>query len=359
MEEKNEKTEMAETNATAELQEDFESPRTALDSFLADFQNLNEYRKAITDNNKLVAFYNSIFDLLFDGTENFVGIDYPTSCFLSIVYKLLYTKINEIQTKKNEIQNEIRFLMEVLKNQGVRGDLYKIDYTKKNEKNEIQNEIQNENNSRKRGCPKGTKKPYLIGNRYASKQTMQSNKQITENEVVVSKNENLESIQSNKTTIIMSAKNYTKETFEERHKRFYESLIPFVKDYGKVLVRQFFDYWTECNEGTYKMRFEKEKTFEVKKRIQRWSNTDGKFTSSGFGKSETNSTVVNGAQVRLYKYDEVLKFGNNETSSRRFLPLLTQDGKLYRNEYNEVMWREVPKEIYTEEYAKFIASKKE
>ena len=63
--------------------------------------------------------------------------------------------------------------------------------------------------------------------------------------------------------------------------------------------------------------------------------------------------------MRLYRYEDVLKFGNSETSSRRFLPLLTQDGKLYRNEYNEVMWREVPKERYDSEYSEFIAKKKE
>ena len=43
-----------------------------------------------------------------------------------------------------------------------------------------------------------------------------------------------------------------------------------MEQYGKTLIRAFYDYWTESNEGGNRMRFEKEKTFDIKRRLERW-----------------------------------------------------------------------------------------
>ncbi len=66
----------------------------------------------------------------------------------------------------------------------------------------------------------------------------------------------------------------TQQTVEQRKHGFGMVLIPYIKQYGKVMIRHFFDYWTEKNENGTKMRFEKEKTFEVEKRLKRWSERD-------------------------------------------------------------------------------------
>ena len=64
------------------------------------------------------------------------------------------------------------------------------------------------------------------------------------------------------------------DTLEVRKHAFGEKLIPYMKQYGKALIREFFDYWTEHNENGKKMRFEKEKTFEISLRLARWSKNN-------------------------------------------------------------------------------------
>lgn len=66
----------------------------------------------------------------------------------------------------------------------------------------------------------------------------------------------------------------TKKTIEERSKNFYQSLVPFVSIYSKEMVRAFFDYWTEPNRSKTKMKFELERTWDVKRRLNTWSSRD-------------------------------------------------------------------------------------
>lgn len=71
------------------------------------------------------------------------------------------------------------------------------------------------------------------------------------------------------------------QTLEERKHTFGTKLIPYMDKYKSEMIRAFFNYWTEINEGGSKMRFEKEKTFEIAKRLARWhSNNLGKEKSS-------------------------------------------------------------------------------
>ena len=63
------------------------------------------------------------------------------------------------------------------------------------------------------------------------------------------------------------------------------------------IINAFNDYWTESNTGGNKMRFEKQKTFDTKRRLKRWidnqkewkpitkhKNEDFKFDSSGYNR---------------------------------------------------------------------------
>lgn len=68
-------------------------------------------------------------------------------------------------------------------------------------------------------------------------------------------------------------------TIEERQKRFYNSLIPFLNQYPKPMLREFYDYWSEPDRSTKpKMRFEKEKTWSLDRRLERWfRNNEDRF----------------------------------------------------------------------------------
>jgi len=73
-------------------------------------------------------------------------------------------------------------------------------------------------------------------------------------------------------------KSPTPKTLQEREESFRLSLTEFVAEFSKETVRAFFDYWTEKNPKGLKMRFEMEKTFEVKKRLTTWKKKESEFT---------------------------------------------------------------------------------
>ena len=69
----------------------------------------------------------------------------------------------------------------------------------------------------------------------------------------------------------------TESKVEKRKTDFYNSLIPFLQQYPKELIRAFFDYWSELNKSRTKMRFEGEKTWETDKRLMTWANNENKY----------------------------------------------------------------------------------
>lgn len=77
----------------------------------------------------------------------------------------------------------------------------------------------------------------------------------------------------------------TKEDIEAATKKrmadFYNSLIPYVRTYGKEMVRQFYDYWSETNKSGSRMRWEQEKTWVLEKRLEYWSRRSSNFNGNG------------------------------------------------------------------------------
>ena len=60
-------------------------------------------------------------------------------------------------------------------------------------------------------------------------------------------------------------------TTEERKEQFRKSLVPFVEQYGREMIREFFDYWSELTPSRAKMRYELERTWETPRRLATWS----------------------------------------------------------------------------------------
>ena len=77
------------------------------------------------------------------------------------------------------------------------------------------------------------------------------------------------------------------KTIEQRELNFYKSLVPFLDKYSRIMVREFFNYWTEKNQGGRKMRFEKEKTFDLARRLARWANNDKRWNTNKVIQSES------------------------------------------------------------------------
>lgn len=86
---------------------------------------------------------------------------------------------------------------------------------------------------------------------------------------------------------------------EEREQAFREYADKFIPEYGRKMIDAFCDYWTEF--GGKKMRFEKEKTWELKRRLQTWKRNDDE-RKARYQRTATQTTPDNSLDAK-----EVLK----------------------------------------------------
>lgn len=82
----------------------------------------------------------------------------------------------------------------------------------------------------------------------------------------------------------------------ERKEDFYNSLIPYVTQYGKEMVRAFFNYWSEPNKSNSKMRFELERTWDTARRLTTWASRDNQFNNRSNGTNNSRDTSESRAQ---------------------------------------------------------------
>ena len=85
-----------------------------------------------------------------------------------------------------------------------------------------------------------------------------------------------------------------KKLMEGRRVEFYNSLVPYVQMYGKAMVRNFFDYWSEPNKSGTQMRYELERTWSLNLRLAYWSRNKKNYVrkSATDEKREANAAVI-------------------------------------------------------------------
>lgn len=69
----------------------------------------------------------------------------------------------------------------------------------------------------------------------------------------------------------------TRKPMEQRRSEFIEELRPFVELMGKDEANKFAKHWLEKSINGRKFRFEKEKTFDVARRVETWMRNSEKF----------------------------------------------------------------------------------
>lgn len=95
-------------------------------------------------------------------------------------------------------------------------------------------------------------------------------------------------------------KRTAEQELKDRKLAFGMQLKPFNGMYQRSMLAEFYEYWTEVKDGGRKMRYEKEKTFEIAKRLARWSkNNYGK--SSSEQRMHTDGTVLHTEQMDYTK----------------------------------------------------------
>ena len=103
---------------------------------------------------------------------------------------------------------------------------------------------------------------------------------------------------------------------EGRKEDFYNTLIPFVAKYGKEMVREFFDYWTEPNKSHSRMRFELEQTWDLSRRLALWAKRDNQFNRKING---TDNQRNNSAEQRANDAASIVArlLAENKTASKQ------------------------------------------
>jgi len=95
--------------------------------------------------------------------------------------------------------------------------------------------------------------------------------------------------------IIMNGLNpKPRKTIEQREFEFKNKVWDFSNMYSEDILIPFIEYWCECSDGALKMRFEKEKAFDISKRLARWkSNQKEKPQQAVIGRSTTENVMNN------------------------------------------------------------------
>jgi hypothetical protein len=88
--------------------------------------------------------------------------------------------------------------------------------------------------------------------------------------------------------------NPNKESKEIKKEKFKESLIPFLEEYGRDMLNEFFMYWTEDTPDG-KMRFQKQVAFSVQRRLITWRRNDDSYTK----KEASGDELVNNIKRKL------------------------------------------------------------
>jgi len=82
-------------------------------------------------------------------------------------------------------------------------------------------------------------------------------------------------------TMIVKAVESFAESVEDRKLNFKKELASNKADYSVEMLKKFWDYWTEISPNGKRLRFEKEKAFDMKKRLKTWQARSKAYTIVG------------------------------------------------------------------------------
>ena len=88
------------------------------------------------------------------------------------------------------------------------------------------------------------------------------------------------------------------EKIEKQKKDFYNELIPFVAEYGKEVVREFYDWFCQTNQSGTNINRYMQKTWDTKLRLAQWARRND-------AKSNFNGTQNKKEEAPTKKYREI------------------------------------------------------
>lgn len=137
------------------------------------------------------------------------------------------------------------------------------------------------------------------------------------------KSTTVESRSTNPTVIvnvkdIVNVKVNNNNTIEFRKLKFSDTLKPFLDTYGKDFLNDFYNYWAEPNKSNTKFRYELEKTWDLKRRLETWAKNEKKFKTN-FGNEKlgrADQIIQTHNEVKQY-FDNLYKNENDGNSTNK------------------------------------------
>lgn len=82
------------------------------------------------------------------------------------------------------------------------------------------------------------------------------------------------------------------KSISDRKNDFKNLMIPLVNLYHKDMLNDFFKYWTEHGPNDRKMRFEKEKSFDIERRLSVWFRNEKDFNNKNKINNKTHEQIA-------------------------------------------------------------------
>jgi len=82
------------------------------------------------------------------------------------------------------------------------------------------------------------------------------------------------------------------KSLRERQAAFASAVQAHAENYDEAMLRDFIDYWTEPNKSYSKMRFEQERTWELKRRLDYWERRSKQFKRISYGTTNSNGYIA-------------------------------------------------------------------
>jgi hypothetical protein len=100
-------------------------------------------------------------------------------------------------------------------------------------------------------------------------------------------------------TVSVSVSDNVKEdnNIDSRKLKFAATLKPFVDEFGRDTLKDFYDYWTEPNKSNTKFRQELEKTWSLDRRIQTWIKNESNFKPNKNKNNEQLTEITAAARI--------------------------------------------------------------
>jgi len=95
-----------------------------------------------------------------------------------------------------------------------------------------------------------------------------------------------------------------KKSIPERKNDFKNLMIPYTNSHSRDMLNEFFKYWTEHGVNDRKMRFEKETSFNVERRLGTWIKKEKEFNKKNNSDVPKKSALELALEVANEKYGE-------------------------------------------------------